>query len=396
MVAAVTPLAAMLALGLSTIAPAPVPASTTTTASPSTTSLCGVGPALTSGSATAGGATSCATSGAGQAGDTVPPASLMPHSLFNRDVASWPVARDSGTIVAQFNRDWRENYGSVGVNGRPVVWVPADQPMVPLLVQHGCRSFQADTGTSAPIPPWAPTGGNTDYILTVYQPSRDAVWEFWQARRVTIGKNSGDGSSRGAHVGWSACSAGKATLNTFSGIFPSPFGETATGISNLATEVTEADVLSGSIDHAIGMQVVDCTTFTYPANRGDCNYDPGTPAEGQWFRFAPGVNCADYESTPFEHEVCLAGKQYGFVVVDQGGSVGIEADYATGTWNDEGNPGPMISWQRNANGQCCIFAGGGGPLEESFKSTADNYEQAYQVIVGLPWDRLQVMVPPRR
>jgi hypothetical protein len=40
---------------------------------------------------------------------------------------------------------------------------------------------------------------------------------------------------------------------------------------------------------AIGLQVVNCTTAIFPADRGDCNHDPGAPAEGQWFRFASSV-----------------------------------------------------------------------------------------------------------
>jgi hypothetical protein len=330
------------------------------------------------------------------AGDSTPPASLMPNSLFNQDVTSWPVAHDSGAIVAEFNDDWRTNYGSVGVNTRPVVWVPAGQPMVPLSVQAGCDNFRAETGSSAPIPPWAPRSGPGDEILTVYQPSSNSVWEFWQARRVTPQPAAAHAGSPVPANGWSACWAGKALLNTFSGVFPSPFGETATGISNLATEVTEADVLSGSINHAIGLQVVNCTTFIYPADRGDCNHDPGTPAEGQWFRFAPSVNCADYDSTPFENEVCLAGQQRGFVVVDHGGSDGIEADFASGTWTDEGHPGPAGTWQRTAGGACCIFAGGAAPLERSLRTGSGTYEQEYQVIAGLPWNELQVIVPPHR
>ncbi len=327
-------------------------------------------------------------------GDAVPPASLMPDSLFNQNVSSWPVARDSTEIVNELNADWHSNYGNVGVTGRPLVWVPANQPMVPLSVQSGCNSFLGNTGTSAPIPAWAPTSGPTDYILTVYQPSSDSVWELWQAHPVTA-RTTADKGFGSIAKGWSACWGGKASLGTSSGVFPWPGGETATGISNLATEVSEADVLSGSIKHAIGLQVVNCTTYLYPADRGDCGSHPGYPAEGQWFRFAPSVSCSDYDTTPFENEVCIAGKQNGFVVVDHGGSDGIEADYATGSWTDEGNPGPMGSWHRNSNGGCCIFTGGGGPLEEAFENSPGNYVQEYQVIADLPWTQLQVIDPPQ-
>lgn len=332
---------------------------------------------------------------AAHAGDTVPPASLMPHSLFNRTVTSWPVAPDSAAIVAEFDRDWETNYGSVGVNGRPVVWVPAGQAEVPLTLQPGCStSFYPNVGRSAPIPEWAPTSGPTDYVLTVYQPSSGTVWELWRARPLTPPAAGRDNSAVKSPTGWSACGAGKAELRTFSGVFPFPYGETATGISNLATEVTEADIRSGSIKHAIGLQVVDCTTAIYPADRGDCNRDPGTPAEGQWFRFASSVNCGAYETTRFENDVCNAGKKYGFVVVDHGGSVGVVADFGTGSWTDEGNFGPTISWKPNSRGQCCMFAGGGGPLERAFRTRSGTYEQPYQVIAALPWDKLQVIVPP--
>ncbi len=384
MLAAVIPLAGVLILGYPAVTLTPTPAPVTLT--------CGVGRSCTTG--ITGG-----TSGAGyarDAADTVTPASLMPHSLFDQDVTSWPVARDSAAVVAEFNRDWKANYGNVGVNGRPVVWVPANQPMVPISVQHGCNNFLSNTGPSAPIPPWATTSGPSDDILTVYQPSSDSVWELWQAHRLTTQRSSGHASSRTATAGWSACWAGKATLRSFSGVFPWPFGETATGISNLATEVTQADVLSGSINHAIGIQVVNCNRFVYPADRGDCGSDPGTPGEGQWFRFAPSVNCADYDSTPFENEVCVTGKQKGFVVVDHGGSDGIEADYATNVWLAEGNNGIRGRWYTNPQGGG-DFGYSTAPLEESMESRpgkTGSEEQEYQVIANLPWDQLQVIVPP--
>jgi hypothetical protein len=326
------------------------------------------------------------------ADDTVPPATLMPNSLFNHNVTSWPVDPNSASLVGEFNSDWQTNFGNVGVNGRPVIWVPASQPLVPLTAQAGCNTnFLLNTGRWAPIPSWAPTSGPADDVLTIYQPSSNTVWELWQAHQVTTGSSGG---TVPGSTGWSACWAGKAFMSTFSGVFPSPYGETATGISNLATEVTEADIQSGSINHAIGIQIVNCSSDVFPADRSDCAIQAGDPAEGQWFRFAASVNCANYNTTPFENEVCLAGQQRGFVVVDHGGSDAIEADYATGSWTDEGNPGPLGSWQNNPLGGCCIFAGGGGPLEDAFETTSGTYEQEWQVIAALPWSQLQVVDPP--
>jgi hypothetical protein len=327
------------------------------------------------------------------ANDTVPPVFLMPNSLFDRNVTKWPVDRNSKELVAEFNFDWQQNYGNVGVNGRPVIWVPASQRMVPLSASAGCSSnFLDNTGKSAPVPRWAGTSGHPDSALTVYQPSSNTVWELYQAQPVTTGGAAGNTGGSG---GWSACWGGKARLSTFTGVFPQPYGETATGISNLATEVTEADVLLGSIRHTIGLQVANCTMNIYPADRGDCGFYPGNPAEGQWFRFPASVDCAAYDTTPFENEVCIAGQRYVFVIVDQGGSDGIIADYATGTWAHEGNPGPAGSWEDNAKGACCVYVGGGGPLEDAFQTASGYWEQEYQVIASLPWSRLQVIDPPQ-
>ncbi len=319
----------------------------------------------------------------------------MPNSLFNQNVTSWPVDPNSASLVGEFTNDWQTNYGNVGVNGRPVIWVPADQPLVPLTAEPGCNAnFLLDTGGSVPIPSWAPTSGPADDVLTIYQPSSSTVWELWQAHQVAAGASGGTGPGSTGNQGWSACWAGKAFMRTFSGVFPAPYGETASGISNLATEVTEADIQSGSINHAIGLQIVNCSSDIFPANRADCGTHAGDPAEGQWFRFATSVNCANYDATPFENEVCLAGQQWGFVVVDHGGSDAIEADYATASWTDEGNPGPVGSWQDNPIGGCCIFAGGGGPLEDAFVTSSGTYEQEWQVIASLPWSQLQVVDPP--
>ena len=68
-------------------------------------------------------------------------------------------------------------------------------------------------------------------------------------------------------------------------------GRSATSLSEIATMVTEADVASGSINHALSINISDCNGWVLPATRGDCGSDPGQPAEGQWFRFAPGTTC---------------------------------------------------------------------------------------------------------
>jgi hypothetical protein len=178
-------------------------------------------------------------------------------------------------------------------------------------------------------------------------------------------------------------------MATSNGVFPYPYGETASGISNLATEITEADLASGSIDHAIGFEVLgeECDWSgtsahggLYPADRTDCGYDiAGASAEGQWFRFAPGTEMPA-GLTPFGQMVFKAILNYGMVVVDQGGAVSIEADMngwvdgtttVEGPWEEEGNP---VS-------------------TDPINNATDNLAE-YQLVANLPWQDLQAIDPP--
>ncbi len=317
-------------------------ATTTTTVAPTTTTT--VAPTTT-------------TTAVGQS-NLVPPAELMPNSLFNQNVQSWPVDSNSAEFASDIVAQYTSAYGAVAVNtNRPVYWVPANQPLVPISVSSGCNAFTANTGTEVPIPSYAVAGSSTDQILTVYQPSSETEWEFWLATDTT--------------GGWQACWGGKLNLATGDGVFPNPYGETATGIANLATEITEADVQSGSINHAIAMEILGdaCNGNIYPANRGDCGSYPGQPPEGTWFRFPAGESMPS-GLTPFGQMVFKAIQTYGAVVVDQGGAVALEADQ-TSTWAAEGHSGT-------------------DPITASWDGLPE-----YQVVASLPWNDLQTIDPPQ-
>ena len=160
----------------------------------------------------------------------------------------------------------------------PIYRVPADQPGVPVSVLSGCNNFLPDTGSEIPIPPFVTLIGSSDNPLVVYQPSTETDWELWRA-------------TKNANGTYSACWGGKLDMATSTGVFPYPYGMSATGISYLATAITEADVASGHIDHAIAIQIPRCNEYVYPADRHDCGSEPGQPAEGQWFRLP--ANLAD-------------------------------------------------------------------------------------------------------
>ncbi len=294
-----------------------------------------------------------------------PPSLLLPRSIFGRPITSWPVAAESPVLANDIVKQYHAAYGNVTVNtDRPVYWAAPGQPRVAMHVLPGCQNFLTQTGALVPIPPGAVPGHSSDAILSVYQPSTHSAWEFWRTAQK-------DGS-------WYACWGGKIDTRTTNGVFPFPYGETASGISNLATEITENDIATGAIRHAVGMVVLgDSCDWSgtsvhgglFPANRTDCGYKtPGWPAEGQWFRFPPGLAMPP-RLTPFAQMVFRAIQTYGAVVVDQSAAVAVLADQPS-AWRVAGNRGV-------------------DPITASFDGVP-----AYKVIAGLPWGKLQAVTPP--
>jgi hypothetical protein len=234
--------------------------------------------------------------------------------------------------------------------------VPADQPEVNVSVASGCNNFLSSTGSEIPIPSFTSLNGSSDSPLVIWQPSTQTDWELWE-------------TSQQSSDSYSACWGGKLDMATSDGVFSPTFGLSATGISYLATAITEADVASGSIDHALAVTLPACNSYVYPANRGDCASDPGQPGEGQWFRL-PANLAIPSGLSPFAQMVFKALQTYGAVVTDQGGSVSLESEQ-TSDWAAEGYSGT-------------------DPITASWDGL-----QEYQVVASLPWDELQVVDPPQ-
>jgi hypothetical protein len=282
--------------------------------------------------------------------------SEWPSSVFESDVQNWPVDPNSGEYVNDLVTDYQDHYGTVGVNSMPIYSVPAGQPDVNISVSSGCNNFLSSTGGQIPIPSYTNLNGSSDSPLIVWQPSTQTDWELWEASRQS--SNS-----------YSACWGGKLDMAGSDGVFPPTLGLSATGISYLATAITEADVASGSINHAIAITLPACNGYVYPADRGDCGSNSGQPGEGQWFRLPANVAMPS-GLTPFAQMVFRALQTYGAVVTDQGGSVSIESEQPS-DWAAEGHSGT-------------------DPITSSWDGL-----QEYQVVASLPWSSLQVVDPPQ-
>lgn len=105
---------------------------------------------------------------------------------------------------------------------------------------------------------------------------------------------------------------------------------TATSLPNAAGEVTEADVQSGAIDHAIGVSIIYANSgYVWPAQRGDgwANSHP-VVKEGERFFLPASTDCPAVMAHPLGVMVCEALKTYGGVIWDKAGAVSFRVEPA--------------------------------------------------------------------
>jgi len=280
----------------------------------------------------------------------------MPDSVFNQSAASFPVASNSASLVS--NLVSQVDSKGTWLNTEPTYYAGPGTPLVP--VTSRCAQFVGNQSgqvpAEVPLPTYLSLNGSSDDPLVVYSPSANLVYELWQAD-YSGGVLSG-------------CWGGAAPLSSFDGVFPGTYGMSATSISYAATSITEDDVASGAINHAIAIELAYCNGTVYPANRGDCGGTSGAPAEGQWFRFAPGTVCGSACNNAFAYMVFEAIDTHGAVVSDQtqGSTVALVMEQGS-DWNAEGH-------------------GGTDPI-----TAALNGAQLYSVLYGLPWADLQAVDP---
>jgi hypothetical protein len=240
--------------------------------------------------------------------------------------ASTPLHPSSAALVAEFDRQWKQYYGTVGINTTqytpPVFVASATTPLQVVRVWDCQGKGYLDAALSSqlravPIPPDAAPSSGTDAELVISQPSTDTVWELWRARRTSTG-------------GWEACWGGRlGAVSTSQGLFPFPYGTTATGISLAGGLITPEELAAGHIDHALSVSLVQlkAKVFSWPASRTDGS-STATDAvvEGQRFRLDPTLDVDALLITRTAKIVAKALQTYGMVVRDHSGSVTFYAE----------------------------------------------------------------------
>lgn len=172
--------------------------------------------------------------------------------------------------------------------------------------------------------------------------------------------------------GYSACWGGEIDdVSSNLGVFPYPFGATATGLPLAGFTIRTDEVTSGAIDHTLGMNVIAARadTASWPANRSDGNGegdDATDPVEGQRFRLDPSLNLARLHLNPLALMVARAAQTYGLIVTDQStGAVTIQAQ----------DPRAYMAAHGGRNPYTAVA----GPMP------------LYELLAGIPWSDLQAM-----
>jgi hypothetical protein len=153
------------------------------------------------------------------------------------------------------------------------------------------------------------------------------------------------------------------------GVFPAPYGLSASGLSYLGGAIKAHELQSGVIDHVIAVNLVETTIGKQvaPANRNDGKSSSAIAIpEGTRFRLDPSIDVTKLDLSPVAVTVARALQRYGMVVTDTAGAVVLMAEDA----------------------QPFLAAGEPNPYEALFAGTP-----SYSVLDGMPWSRLHV-VPP--
>lgn len=301
--------------------------------------------------------------------DTLPTDAIFaPTSFWYTPIpASVPLHPNTTGFVAEFLRQKAAYYGTVNINtwayASPLYTAQADTP--PLRVAYsncqnkiyGEPALEAQW-TNVPMPSTAAPADGSDAEMTVHQPSTDSLWEFWVTKKNVDGQ-------------WQACWGGKmSNVSTSNGIWPFPYGTTATGLPFVGGQITAEELSRGEIRHVIGISLVEVEAaglLSWPANRSDGLNPLGVPnriPQGLRFRLDPTIQVDSLPMTAAGKTIAKAAQKYGFVVWDKAGAISLRAQNPkTYTAMGQVNPYPPLFW--------------GKP--------------SYAVLDGFPWDKLQFL-----
>jgi hypothetical protein len=236
----------------------------------------------------------------------------------------------------------------------PVYTVPAGAPTVRVVLDYPAPALQA-AWLQVPLPANAHPAAGSDGHLVAWQPSSDTMWEFWRLQSTPNG--------------WTAAWGGKMTgVSTNTGIFPAPFGASATSLPVAGGLMLIDELQAGSINHALSFAMPHPAAgkYVYPAQRTDGDGPSTTVPEGTRFRLPASLNIDALNLPTMTAMMAKAVQRYGMVLNNKGGAVAFFAEDPTQT----------------------ILAGQINPYYDLFWWLYPN-----QLLSVFPWDKLQAVAP---
>jgi hypothetical protein len=201
----------------------------------------------------------------------------------------------------------------------PLYTVPADQPTVRVQLDPGSwKATLQQAFVAVPIPLNAVPAVGPDAHMTIWQPSTDRLWEFFQARKLADGWHANFGGAM-SNV---SRSPGYYDADSWPGLSGPYWGATATSLPVIAGTVMVSELQAGVIPHALAMNIpwAKPKVYSWPAQRTDgASTDPNAIPEGARFRLDPTLDLNSLNLPPMTRMLAEAAQRYGIVVRDQTG-----------------------------------------------------------------------------
>jgi hypothetical protein len=301
----------------------------------------------------------------------VAPRLFAPDSVWNAPLpADTPVDPANAVLTKTLRDTVAQNISAgwgpwIGTDGTtPLYTVPATQPTVRVKLDSGSWNGALQQALNAvPIPHDARPAAGADGHLTIWQPSTDRFWEFFQARNAPDGWHASYGGAM-SHV---STSPGYYDTSSWPGLSQPSWGATATSLPAIAGTIMLDELRAGVIPHALAMNIpwAKPNVYSFPAQRTDGrSTDPNAIPEGARFRLDPTLDLNALNLPPMTRMIAVAAQRYGMIVRDQTGhAVSLFAE----------NPGAASPNAYVAPGG---FFGSPNPMA---------------VMKAFPWDRLQLV-----
>ncbi len=278
-------------------------------------------------------------------GDLVAPVGgyFGPTSVWETPVTGAPLAADSAAQVNDLTSQVAAYYSgtaafNVWQSNESLISAPAGTALSNVVFDDCQHKGYTPAGlfgpggafVNVPIPANAVPATGTDASMAIYSPSTDEVWSFWKANH----------QSDGWHACWGGVISG---ASTSPGYFPNGLGATATGLSSEGGAITIRDVESGSINHALSLEIPNAapgSVFSWPAQRSDGQASStGIISEGTHLRLDPSIDVSRLNLSPIGKMIAVAAQTYGFFVTDYAGGVSVETESGNAVANATGtNP----------------------------------------------------------